>query len=321
MWMIRTGGVMSIAIACLAFGFMAGAQSVPEKGEKTALKPGQVMRVGDKIITAEDLIARIWDFESVLPSDERVLANSLTYLRDTALLDIEAERLELKLDDSVIAAETTRQVDAIKVMVRERTRGMMTYAEWLKQQGLDQESFESYVGDRARTIVLKRVLVNYFEQTEPSLEGKHILVKELATAQDLHARLKKAPKDKVSELFEDLAVLHSDDPGAGVTRGKLPRIFENDGTLETPVADALWALKDGDFSEPVKSSYGWHLVMRDRTLTPKKLPLKDMLGDLLKTPDRADDANRFNRWVRWVFNTRKYTIERRLPGYDVKPNK
>lgn len=321
MWMLRISGVMLIAIACLAFGFMAGAQKVPEKGEKTALKPGQIMRVGDKIITAEDLVARIWDFESVLPQDERVLANSLTYLRDTALLDLEAKRLGLTVSDSVVESETTKQVNAIKVMVKERTRGMMTYPEWLKQQGLDQDSFEAYVRDRARTIVLKRVLVNYFEQTEPSLEGKHILVEKLATAQDLHERLKKCPKDKLNELFEDIAVLHSDDPAAGITRGKLPRIYEGDGSLVAPVAEALWELKDGELSEPVKSDYGWHIVKRDRTNKPKKLPLSEMKEDLLKAQDRPNEQEYFNRWVRWVFATQNYEVERRLPGYDVKPNK
>lgn len=321
MWILRISGVMLIAIACLAFGFMAGAQKVPEKGEKTTLKPGQIMRVGDKVITAEDLVARMWDFESVLPQDERILANSLTYLRDTALLDLEAKRLGLVVSDSVVETETIKQVDAIKLMVKERTRGMMTYEEWLKQQGLDQDSFETYVRDRARIIVLKRVLVNYFEQTEPSLEGKHILVEKLATAKDLHERLKKCPKDKLDDMFEDLAVLHSIDPGAGVTRGKLPRIFENDGTFVEAVADALWMLEDGEFSEPVKSEYGWHILKRDRTHKPKKRPLSEMKEDLLKTPDRQNDQEYFNRWVRWVFNTQKYEVERRLPGYDVKPNK
>ena len=320
MWMFRIGGVMVIAAACMAFGFMAGAQNVPAKGEENSLKPGQVIRVGDKVFTAEDLIARIWDFEFLLQPENRVLEPSVSYLRDTALLDLEAKRLGLAIAPETIQLETDNQIAAIKQMVKERTRGMIPYEEWLKQQGLDKETFEAYVQDRARIIVLKRVLVNYFEQTEPSLESKHILVKELATAQDLHARLKNAPKDKLDQLFEDLAVLHSVDPGAGVTRGKLPRIYENDDTLVKSVSDALWNLEDGEFSEPVKSDYGWHILKRDRTLKPVERPLAEMKDDLLKTKDRADDVERFNRWVRWVFNTQKYKYERRLPGYDVKPN-
>ncbi|MBZ0136701.1 MAG: peptidylprolyl isomerase [Planctomycetes bacterium] len=319
-WLFRCCFVMLIAAACLWVGFEAGAQRVPEKGEQNSLKPGQVIRVGDKIITGEELIARIWDFEAVLPIEQRVLEPSMSYLRDTALLDLEAKRLELTLSDDIISGETQRQIDAIKQMVKERTRGMMTYEEWIKQQGLDQQGFEVYVRDRARIIVLKRVLVRYFEETEPSLEGKHILVKTLDLATNLHQRLKKTPKDKLDEVFEDLAVLHSIDPGAGVTRGKLPRIYENDDSLVKPAADALWELKDGEFSEPVKTDYGYHIFKRDRTLTPKRRPLGEMKNELLAAKDRANEEDYFNRWVRWVFNTQKYVYERRLPGYDCKPN-
>ena len=321
MRMFRVCFVMLVAVACLWAGFEAGAQRVPEKGEKNSLKPGQVIRVGDKIFTAEDLVARIWDFEFLLKPENRVLEPSVSYLRDTALLDLEAKRLGLTISADTIQAETDKQIEVIKQMVKERTRGMMTYEEWLKQQGLDKTSFEEYVRDRARIILLKRVLVRYFEETEQSLEGKHILVKELAHAQDLHARLKKAKKEDVDDLFEDLAVLHSLDPGAGVTRGKLPRIYKNDDSLVKPVADKLWELEDDAFSEPVKSDYGWHILKRDRTHKPKKRPLSEMKDELLKAKDRREEEAYFNRWVRWVFNTQGYEYERRLPGYDCKPNK
>ena len=319
-WLFRTSFVMLIAAGCTWIGFEAGAQRVPPKGEANSLKPGQVIRVGDKIITGEELIARIWDFEAVLPQEQRVLEPSMSYLRDTALLDLEAKRHGLTLSDETLDTESRKQIDVIKQMVKERTRGMMTYEEWLKQQGLDKEGFEAYVRDRARIIVLKRVLVQYFEQTEPSLEGKHILLKTLDRANDLHDRLKNTSAEKLDEVFEDLAVLHSVDPGAGVTRGKLPRIYENDDSLVKPASEALWNLKDGEFSAPVKTDYGYHIFKRDRTFTPEKRPLSEMKDELLNSPDRANDEDNFNRWVRWVFNTQGYVYERRLPGFDCKPN-
>jgi hypothetical protein len=319
-WTIRGLAVTLIAALCLWAGFEAGAQRVPPKGEANSLKPGQVIRVGDKIITAEELIARIWDFEGVLKPEERVLENSMSYLRDTALLDLEAGRLGLSISNDIIEEESDKQIENIKGMVKARTRGMMTYEEWLKQQGLDQASFEEYVRERARTIVLKRVLVRYFEETEPSIESKHILVRTLDLANNLHTRLKNTPKDKLNEVFEDLAVLHSIEPAAGVTRGKLPRVFEHDGSLVKPAADALWALKDGEFSEPVKTDYGYHIFKRDRTLKPERRPLSAMKDELLKAQDRPNEQEYFNRWVRWVFNTQGYVYERRLPGFDCKPN-
>jgi parvulin-like peptidyl-prolyl isomerase len=320
--MYRLTAVIVIAAACLIAGYSAGAQHVPGKGAETTLKPGQVMRVHNKVITAEELIARVWDFESVLKPHERVLANSLTYLRDTSLLEIEADRQGLRLTEKEVDAETARLIDNIKQMVRQQTRGMIPYEEWLKEQGLDKEIFENaYLRERAWVILMKRILINYFEETEPHIESKHILVKTLDKANELHKRLQAVAANKLDEYFEDLAVQHSEDPGAGVTRGKLPRVYENDGTLVAEASEALWKLKDGEFSEPVKTDYGYHIFKRDRTITPVKRPLQDMRSDLITRPDRHDDEGRFERWVRWTFNTQKYEVERRLPGYDVKPNK
>lgn len=320
-WMYRLAAVIVIAAACLIAGYSAGAQHVPDKGAETTLKPGEVMRVHKKVITAEELIARVWDFESVLKPHERVLANSLTYLRDTALLEIEGDRQNLKLTDAEVDAETVRLIDSIKQMVRQQTRGMIPYEEWLKEQGLEKDTFEIYLRDRAWVILMKRILTRYFEETEPYIESKHILVKTLDKANELHKRLQAVAPNKLDEYFEDLAVQHSEDPGAGVTRGKLPRAYENDGSLVKEASDALWKLKDGEISGPVKTDYGYHIFKRDRTLTPVKRPLKDMRDELIKRPERQDEELYFNRWVRWTFNTQKYEVERRLPGYDVKPNK
>lgn len=320
-WLFRSTFVALVATTCLFVGYKAGAQETPKQGEPNSLKVGQVQKIGGKVVTAEDLLARIWEYEAMLEPDKRILETTLAYLRDTALLDLEAKRLGLTLIDSEVTAETTNQLDAIKQMVKDKTRGTMTYEQWLAQQGLSKEDFESYVHDRARIILQKRILVNYFEQTEQSIEGKHILVKTRDQAVDIIKILNRTPADKLDEVFEDLAVQRSIDPAAGITRGKLPRIFEHDQSLVDEAADALWSLKDDEFSkEPVKTSYGYHVFKRDRTHTPEKKPLTDMKSDLMKSVTRPQEVEYFNRWVRWVFNTQKYKVERRLPGYDCKPN-
>lgn len=302
----------------LAFGYGAGAQDTPGQGAKNTLQPNQVMRIGDKVITAEQLIARIWDQESVMPERQRVLVNSLTYLRDTSLLDLEASRMKLEISQEEQNLVTTQQLDLIKDRIRVDTGGMLPYEEWLKQQNLKQDEFESYVRDRSRVILLKRLLVNYFEKTQECLEASHILVTRLEDAKDIHRRLKETPANKLTEKFEDLAVSRSEDPSSGVTKGVLPRLFKDDGTLVKEAEDAIWKLKDGEYSEPVKTSYGYHIFKRNRTLVPPTKTFAELRGDLMKSPDVAEEN--FNRWVRWVFNTQKYPVQRRLPGYDCKPD-
>lgn len=320
-WFLRSAFVALVATACLVIGYKAGAQETPAKGQPNTLKVGQVQKVGEKIITAEDLIARIWEYEAMLEPDKRILETTLAYLRDTALLDLESERIGLTLSDAEIDAETDNQLASIKQMVKDKTRGTMTYEQWLSQQGLTKEDFEIYVHDRAEIILLKRILVNYFEQTEESIECKHILVKTREQALEIIKILDATPPDKLDATFEDLAVQRSIDPAAGITRGKLPRIYKHDQTLVDEASDALWGLKDNAYTgAPVKTGYGYHIFKRDRTLKPEKKTLAELKPDLIKAPTRAQETEYFNRWVRWVFNTQKYKVERRLPGFDCKPN-
>lgn len=321
-WLFHCTFVTFVAAVCLVAGYQAGAQDVPGKGASNSLKPGEVMRVGNKVITSEQLIARMWDYEFMAQPEKRVLNDSLTYLRDTAVIELEAERLGgLNLTDEEISRETDRQVEGIRQMVKQDTHGMLTLEDWLKQQnvGMDLEGFRAYVRERAPIFITRRVLVRYFEATEPSIECKHILLKNLSDANEVHKILKETAARDLDAKFEDLAVQRSIDPAAGVTKGKLPRIFENDGTLVKEAAEALWKLKDGEYSEPVKTDFGWHVFKRDRTLTPPKKPLKEMREELMKQPDRTNENDYFNRWIRWVFNTQKYQYERRLPGFDCKP--
>lgn len=318
--LLRAGAIALAVCFGVAVGWQTGAQEVPDKGSYTTLKPNQVMRVGDKIITAEQLLARIWDYENMLEEKQRVLSPSLAYLRDTALLELEGKRLGFALTDAEVDAETQVQLKRIKDELHERTRGMVPYEKWLERQNLTKEQFEAYVRERAYLILAKRVLVHHFEKTTPSVDSSHILHRTLAEAQSTHKILTETDGKKLREKFEDLAVQRSIDPAAGVTKGGLPRLFENDDTVVRPVADAIWKLKDGQYSEPVKSDYGWHIVARWSTITPEAKPLAQMRAELLKEPERERDQEYFNRWVRWVFNTQKYPQERRLPGFDCKPD-
>jgi hypothetical protein len=48
--------------------------------------------------------------------------------------------------------------------------------------------------------------------------------------------------------------------------------------------------------------------------------LSELREALITEAPRENDDERFNRWVRWVINTQKYKVERRLPGLDCPPN-
>ena len=63
---------------------------------------------------------------------------------------------------------------------------------------------------------------------------------------------------EAGEAFEDLARDNSDDPGSATAGGSLG--FIERGVMVPPFEEAAFAIAPGRISEPVRSSYGWHLI-------------------------------------------------------------
>jgi parvulin-like peptidyl-prolyl isomerase len=320
-WMLRAGLLAVTLTAGMLFGWGAGAQEAARQGADTSLEVNQVMRVGETIITAEQLLARIWEHDRARPEERRIVDTALTDLRDTALVEMEAARVGLTVSEEEIDQETEKRLEFIKAGIRENLRGLVSYEEWLRREGYTKEAFEEEVRRTARVALLRRVLVRYFENMTESVQASHILFgRDLAKAQEVYRELRDTPANKLQEVFEDRAVQFSLDPGRAMTRGRLPRIYRNDGSLVKEAAEALWKLSDGEISEPVKTDFGYHIFWRRQTLSPDVKPLSEVRDEYLNAAEGEDERMRFHRWVRWVFNERGYKVERRLPGYDARPD-
>lgn len=113
---------------------------------------------------------------------------------------------------------------------------------------------------RAREVYL----ANLSRYTEPPrMELQHILV-------DLHGRTREMAIERVREIrakaiagedFLKLAETYSDDPAFKMNKGILGSVAEKDGA--PGVAAAVFRLKaDGEISDPVESTYGFHLFRR-----------------------------------------------------------
>lgn len=111
---------------------------------------------------------------------------------------------------------------------------------------------------------------------------RHILVDDQALAESMSKQIKANPK-KFAEL-----VKQSKDTGSAKNEGDLGWVGQ--GTLVPEFEQAMVALKKGQVSEPVKSQYGYHVIVVDdvRTAQPPKF---DEIKDRLKTQmarERAD---------------------------------
>ena len=81
----------------------------------------------------------------------------------------------------------------------------------------------------------------------------------LLTANQLRARA------LAGESFADLAREYSDDPGSGQRGGSLG-VFGK-GQMVRPFEEAAFALEEGEISEPVKSDFGWHIILCERIVS------------------------------------------------------
>jgi parvulin-like peptidyl-prolyl isomerase len=78
----------------------------------------------------------------------------------------------------------------------------------------------------------------------------------LAKARSIAAQLQQAPNDQ--KLWNDLASQNSDDPGSKDSGGDLG--FVGKGQFVKEFEDAVRGLTIGQVSDPVKSSYGYHVI-------------------------------------------------------------
>jgi peptidyl-prolyl cis-trans isomerase SurA len=103
-----------------------------------------------------------------------------------------------------------------------------------------------------------------------TIKTAHIMVavSKDASKDDIQAAEKKInelhDKLKAGENFEALASDHSDDPSTSNKGGVLPQFGTGTTTRMVPVfEDAAFNLKnDGDFSMPVRTEYGFHIIKR-----------------------------------------------------------
>jgi parvulin-like peptidyl-prolyl isomerase len=101
-----------------------------------------------------------------------------------------------------------------------------------------------------------------------SREVRHILVSGKALADRLHSDLENGGN------FAALAKRHSKDPGSKANGGKLT---VRKGETVPPFDKAAFSLKKGELSNPVKTTYGWHIIEAlSDVKAPTTTPLKDV---------------------------------------------
>ena len=153
----------------------------------------------------------------------------------------------------------------------------------LKESGLTEDTLRSNIKfNQLRTKAIADSITDedikaYYDQASMELKGRHILVADEETANEVIEKL------NAGEDFATLAKELSEDTGSAENGGDLD--WFTVGQMVTEFNDAAYALEVNEISKPVKSSYGYHIIqITDKreiedfgTLEEKKDAIKETL--------------------------------------------
>jgi len=140
-----------------------------------------------------------------------------------------------------------------------------------------------------------------FVQPEQRL-ASHILIK---VPEGASAAVQKAAEAKAQQIaaqarapgadFAALARADSEDAGSKASGGDLGLVTK--GQMVKPFEDALFAMKPGEISAPVKSQFGWHVIQLREIKAGAQTPFEQVRDQLAKEQADADREHAFNDLV------------------------
>ena len=157
--------------------------------------------------------------------------------------------------------------------------------EEIRAQLLQEKLFEKVTED---VEVSDEDVAAYYEEnkeqfTQPaSRDVRHILVKNKAKADELHAELENGAN------FAQLARQNSQDTGSKKSGGKLP---VQQGSTVPPFDEAAFELDTNELSEPVKTTFGWHIIMPISDIEPEKVTALEDVQDRIREQLVSERSN------------------------------
>lgn len=137
---------------------------------------------------------------------------------------------------------------------------------------------QAYMESKAKEMVTDAELKKAYDEKVKTTSGqeevkaRHILVKTEEEAKKIYDDIKKGGD------FEKIAREQSTDKGSGAQGGDLGWFTKEKMVPE--FADAAFALKKGDVSQPVKSGFGWHIIKLEDRRTAKAASFEESKEEL-----------------------------------------
>lgn len=283
-------------------------------GEVAKLKDGKevVGKIKGYTVTAEDLYAKLKE-----QGGSRVFVN---------MIDDYIANKEIKSNEDA-EDYANSQIEAYKSQYEQQGQDfneVLVSSGYKNEQQFRDELILSYKKDKVVENYLKDELTddeiqNYYDENIfGDMTVRHILIKPDtetdASDEDQEKAEEKAKKEAENiikkldkgEKFEDLAKEYSDDEGTKEDGGLLEN-FSKDSVV-TEFWDASVKLKDGEYTkEPVKSEYGYHVILRvSQKAKPKLKEVKDTIKETLVANKLSADTTL--KTTTWVNIRKKYNL-------------
>ncbi|WP_017939188.1 SurA N-terminal domain-containing protein [Zestomonas thermotolerans] len=205
----------------------------------------------------------------VTDEEVRSFARLERQTRDFASLTVKADKAHAEVSDDEVKA----YYDEHSAQYMSPEQVVIEYVELKKDAFFDKVE----VSDEELQALYQREIANLAEQRNAA----HILVEVNDKVDEAQAKAKIEEIRKQLDEGKDFAALakeFSEDPGSADNGGELG--FAGPGVYDSEFETALYALKKGEVSQPVRSEYGWHLIKLLDVQAPE-VPSFDSLKDKL----------------------------------------
>ena len=311
--------VVAAAITTMAFS-ITGCKMIektPEAIQKTVLA-----KVGDEKITMADVNSEIQaNIDYLIETYGEDYENTIDDTLKEQLKTLRTQVLEQLVDDKVLITKGTAleyipsEEELATAIEEERANFVEAYGgedglkEALEYYGMTEEKFNSFLENMVKTDKVKEAMIKdvtvsdeeveqYYNDnidkytTKPGANAKHILFKTEEEA--------KAAKDKINSgeaTFDDIYAEYE----ANATSRTFP-LSEDLGYVEneqenfdTDFLAGFKVLKEGEISDPVQSSFGYHIikvegVQAEDTVTPLD-EVKDTIKSTLESQKKEEVYN------------------------------
>jgi peptidyl-prolyl cis-trans isomerase D len=226
-----------------------------------------------------------------------------------AALQEEREVSELQVKPEQFAGQVKIPAEAVKAYYDANQKGFETPEQLLAEYLiLSQDALQAQIAVSDEEInSAYQAQAERFKQKEERrashillLAGKDMPAEQVKAAQakadDLLKQLKKAPND-----FAKLAKQHSQDPGSAEKGGDLD--WFGHGMMVKPFEDAVFALKENQVSEVVRSDFGFHIIKLTGIKAERAKPLQEVRAEIAEDLKRQGAAKKYAELAESFSNT------------------